>query len=72
MDYFSDIKLLDSQNSEILHEMPINYIMRIFGYDSLLADDPFNNSWGRCCIYFRYSNYINLSNVIIEGPHSRA
>ena len=65
-DYYTDTSIIDTQNGEILHEMPINYIMRHFKFDSLLAADTENNSWGRGCVHYDYS----LAEVI-EGGKSR-
>lgn len=56
VNYLNDKSLIDSQNGAIIHEMPINHIMRAFRFDGLLADDRFNNGWDRGCISYNYVN----------------
>jgi hypothetical protein len=54
--YFSQSTIKDKRNDEPLIALPINYIMMGMGYDGLLADDQFNNGWGRGCVSFNYDN----------------
>lgn len=60
--YLTDDYLVDSVNGEILHQLPINDIMREFGYDGLLASDIYNNGWNRGCVSYNYSQA-----TIIQG-----
>jgi hypothetical protein len=53
--YLTDDYLVDSVNGEILQELPINDIMREFGYEGLLASDIYNNGWNRGCVSYNYS-----------------
>lgn len=65
-EYFNDTTLRDTQSNMIIHELPINHIMRAFEYDGLLGDDKETNSWGRGNVSFDYS-----SAEVLEGHGSR-
>lgn len=65
-EYFTDSSLRDSIKDDIIHELPINHIMRFLGYDSMIGDDRETNSWGRGCISFNYAQA-----QILEGYGSR-
>lgn len=54
-EYFTDTGLRDTTNNDIIHELPINHVMRAMGYDGLIGDDRETNSWGRGCVSFNYS-----------------
>lgn len=46
--------IIDSRTGGQVFEAPINVIMRVMGYDSLLADDDFNNSFSRGCVFYNH------------------
>lgn len=54
-EYFTDTSLRDSTTGDIIHELPINYIMRALGYDGIIGNDRKTNSWSRGCVSFNYS-----------------
>lgn len=62
LDYLTN-DIPDSTNDDKLFVLPINYIMNRLGFDSLLADDIFNNGWNRGCVSYLYYN----SNLIRGG-----
>lgn len=65
-EYFTDTSLRDTISNIIIHELPINHIMRILEYDGIIGDDKETNSWGRGNVSFDYS-----SAEILEGHGSR-
>lgn len=67
--YFNDHSLRDTMKGEIVHVQPINMIMKFYGFDSLLSDDPEHNSWGRGCISYEIPSdaFIESSKVRISN-----
>lgn len=65
-EYLTDTKLHDTISGAIIHELPINHIMRFLRYDGLIGDDRETNSWGRGCVSFNYS-----AATVLEGHGSR-
>lgn len=65
-DYFTDQQLRDTINGSIIHELPINSIMRIFGYDGIIGNDNETNSWSRGCVAYNYSDA-----QVLEGYGTR-
>lgn len=66
LDYFNDDRIKDSFTGEVIHELPINYIMRSLSYDGIIGDDKEINSWRRGCVCYNYSTA-----TILEGSASR-
>ena len=56
--YLSDNALKDTINGNDIETLPINDIMNALGYDGLLADDPYNNGWGRGCVNYNYEQAV--------------
>jgi len=65
--YLTDSSLHDSINGKVIHELPINYIMRILGYNGLLGDDKETNSWSRGNVSYKYF----VESIILEGSGAR-
>lgn len=66
VDYFNDNSLKDSITNEIIQELPINYILKAFGYDGIIATDLYNNGWYRGCYCYDYSQA-----TILKGDIAR-
>lgn len=66
MNYLFDNSLNDSVTKLPITELPINSIMKYLGHDGILADDPYNNGWGRGCVSYNHEQAI-----IMQGDQSR-
>lgn len=62
--YIKDSNLVDGINGNIIQELPINDIMKGLGYDGIIGDDPYTNSWDRGCVSYNYNEAVLLQGDI--------
>jgi len=62
--YINDSNLIDGINGDILQELPINDILKGLGYDGIIGDDSYTNSWDRGCVSFNYKEAVFLQGGI--------
>lgn len=55
----SDTHLIDIHGN-VTHELPINFIFRYMGYNSLVSDDDIVNDFQNGCLIFNYYDYTNI------------
>ena len=56
IEFFTKHELFDRRDNISLIALPINYIMKEMGYTGLIADDVYNNGWGRGCISYLFDS----------------
>lgn len=54
IEFFTNYELIDKRDNISLIALPINYIMKEMGYSGLIADDVYNNGWGRGCVSYLF------------------